>query len=66
MKPADANSEGGRNGDSGMTSAHDIVRIKITLDNVKPTVLRRIEVPVRCKHTYACLRGRMRGDSRFL
>jgi hypothetical protein len=36
-------------GDSGMTSAHDIVRIKITLDNVKPTVMRRIEVPVSVK-----------------
>ncbi len=32
-----------------MTSAHDIVRIKIALDNVKPTVLRRIEVPVSVK-----------------
>jgi hypothetical protein len=28
-----------------MTSAHDIVRLKITLDNVKPTVMRRIETP---------------------
>ncbi len=32
-----------------MTSTHDIVRIKITLDNVKPTVMRRIEVPVSVK-----------------
>ncbi|MGO9486869.1 MAG: plasmid pRiA4b ORF-3 family protein [Rhodomicrobium sp.] len=32
-----------------MTSAHDIVRIKISLDNVKPTVMRRIEVPVSVK-----------------
>jgi hypothetical protein len=32
-----------------MTSAQDIVRIKITLDNVKPTVMRRIEAPVSVK-----------------
>ena len=32
-----------------MTSTHDIVRLKITLDNVKPTVMRRIEVPVSVK-----------------
>jgi hypothetical protein len=31
-----------------MTSAHDIVRLKITLDNVKPTVM-RIETPVGVK-----------------
>ncbi|MEQ1653640.1 MAG: plasmid pRiA4b ORF-3 family protein, partial [Hyphomicrobium sp.] len=29
-----------------MTAKLDIVRLKITLDDVKPTVLRRIEVPV--------------------
>ena len=29
-----------------MTSASEIVRIKIRLDGVKPTVMRRIEVPV--------------------
>ena len=27
-------------------SANSIARLKITLDNVKPTVLRRIEVPL--------------------
>jgi hypothetical protein len=27
-------------------SVTDIARLKITLDNVKPTVLRRIEVPL--------------------
>ena len=32
-----------------MTSAHDIVRIKISLDNVKSAVMRRIEVPVSVK-----------------
>ena len=32
-----------------MTSALDVVRIKISLDNVKPTVMRRIEVPVSVK-----------------
>lgn len=29
-----------------MTAPHEIVRLKITLDDIKPTVLRRIEVPV--------------------
>ncbi len=32
-----------------MASASDIVRLKITLDSVKPTVTRRIEVPVNVK-----------------
>ncbi len=32
-----------------MANTHDIVRIKIMLDNVKPTVMRRIEVPVSVK-----------------
>jgi hypothetical protein len=32
-----------------MASASDIVRIKITLDDVKPTMMRRIEVPVNVK-----------------
>lgn len=29
-----------------MTTPHEIVRLKITLDDVKPTVMRRVEVPV--------------------
>jgi len=29
-----------------MSPAPEIVRLKITLDNVKPTAMRRIEVPV--------------------
>lgn len=32
-----------------MTGAQDIVRIKISLDNMKPAVMRRIEVPVSVK-----------------
>jgi len=35
-----------------MTGAHDIVRIKISLDNVKPTVMRRIEAPVSVKRKF--------------
>src|SRR5215470_11224510 len=29
-----------------MTTSKEIVRLKITLDDVKPTVMRRVEVPV--------------------
>ena len=43
-----------------MTGRTDIARLKITLDDVKPQVLRRIEVPVGIKldRLHAALQGK--------
>jgi hypothetical protein len=41
-------------------SAASIARLKITLDDVKPAVLRRIEVPLNCGSIVCILRSKVR------